>query len=71
MSGWQISLRGEKKRHRFEVFRYISIDNQLSSGVSELSNIPALSQVVVTEYLQKRIEAKGVELHVAVQAAPH
>jgi hypothetical protein len=28
-----------------------------------------LSHVVVTEYLQKRIEAKGVELHVAVQAA--
>jgi hypothetical protein len=29
----------EEKRHRFEVFHYISIDNQLSSGVSELSNI--------------------------------
>jgi hypothetical protein len=28
-----------EKGHCFEVFRYISIDNQLSSGVSELSNI--------------------------------
>ena len=30
---------------------------------------PRLSQVVVTEYSQKRIEAKGIELPVAVQAA--
>ena len=31
--------REKKKRHRFEVFRYISIDNQMSWGVSGLSNI--------------------------------
>ena len=63
----------KKKRERRGIVSKCSVIFRLTTNQARVyqgwQTFPRLSQVVVTEYSQKRIEAKGIELPVAVQAA--